>query len=69
MPEITGIVALACVVESSLTLASEWRLILSEYVIPVIKRMIDIHPGYQVSRDQLFTGQTNLTHFRLVLVS
>jgi hypothetical protein len=64
MPDITGIVALACVVESSLTLASEWRWILSEYVVPVLKRLNDIHPGYQVSRAQVVTGQTNFDAFQ-----
>lgn len=45
----TDLVAVACVVESSLTLATEWTRILFDYVSPMLKRLNEIHNGYQVT--------------------
>lgn len=42
------LVAVACVVEASLLLASEWSRILIEYVYPLLKRLSEIHPAHQV---------------------
>ncbi|KAF8558098.1 hypothetical protein OG21DRAFT_1481638 [Imleria badia] len=41
------LVAVACVVESSLLLASQWSRILIEYVLPLFKRLNELHPSYQ----------------------
>jgi hypothetical protein len=43
-----NIVAVVCVVESSLTLASEWSRVLVEYVSPLFKRLHDAYAGHQV---------------------
>lgn len=42
------LVAVACVVEASLLLASEWSRILIEYVCPLLKRLNELHPSHQV---------------------
>jgi len=42
------LVAVACVVEGSLLLASEWSRILIEYVYPLLKRLNELHPSHQV---------------------
>lgn len=42
------LVAVACVVEASLLLASEWSRILIEYVYPLLKRLNELHPSHQV---------------------
>ncbi|KAF9243561.1 hypothetical protein BU15DRAFT_43066 [Melanogaster broomeanus] len=41
------LVAVACVVEASLILASEWSRILTEYVFPLLKRLNELHPTHQ----------------------
>ncbi|KIK94223.1 hypothetical protein PAXRUDRAFT_143360 [Paxillus rubicundulus Ve08.2h10] len=41
------LVAVACVVEASLPLASEWSRILIEYIIPLLKRLNELHPTHQ----------------------
>lgn len=43
-----NILAVVCVVESSLTLASEWLRVLVEYVSPMLKRLHDAFTGHQV---------------------
>jgi hypothetical protein len=43
-----NIVAVVCVVESSLTLASEWMRVLMEYVSHLFKRLHDAYAGHQV---------------------
>jgi hypothetical protein len=43
-----GVVAIACVVESSLILASEWPRVFLEYISPLLKRLTEIHLGHQV---------------------
>lgn len=42
------LVAVACVVEASLLLASEWSRILIDYVYPLLKRLNELHPAHQV---------------------
>jgi hypothetical protein len=42
------LVAVACVVEASLLLASEWPRILTEYIFPLLKRLNELHPTHQV---------------------
>lgn len=42
------LVAVACVVEASLLLASEWSRVLIEYVYPLLKRLNELHPSHQV---------------------
>ena len=42
------LVAVACVVESSLLLASEWSRVLIEYVYPLLRRLNELHPSHQV---------------------
>ena len=44
----TDIVAVACVVEASLLIASEWTRILIEYIYPLLKRLNELHPSHQV---------------------
>lgn len=44
----TDLVAVACVVEASLLLASEWSRVLIEYVYPLLKRLYEVHPSHQV---------------------
>ncbi|KAG9315132.1 hypothetical protein JVU11DRAFT_4255 [Chiua virens] len=44
------IVAVACVVEASLLLASEWSRILTEYVFPLLRRLNEATPFPPVSR-------------------
>src|ERR1700691_1112342 len=39
----TEILAVACVVESSLVLASEWSRILVDYISPLLKRLNESH--------------------------
>ncbi|KAH0833161.1 hypothetical protein J3R83DRAFT_12188 [Lanmaoa asiatica] len=41
------LVAVACVVDASLLLASEWSRILTEYVYPLLKRLSELHPSHQ----------------------
>ncbi|KAF8838598.1 hypothetical protein BDN67DRAFT_971308 [Paxillus ammoniavirescens] len=41
------LVAVACVVEASLLLASEWSRILTEYIFPLLKRLNELHPTHQ----------------------
>ncbi|KAG8213163.1 hypothetical protein J3R82DRAFT_11572 [Butyriboletus roseoflavus] len=41
------LVAVACVVEASLLLASEWSRVLIEYVYPLLKRLNELHPSHQ----------------------
>lgn len=36
-------VAVVCVVESSLNLASEWNTIFAEYILPLLKRLGEAH--------------------------
>jgi hypothetical protein len=43
-----GIVAIACVVESSLTLAAEWPRVLLDYISPLLRRLNEGYPSYQV---------------------
>lgn len=46
----TEVVAVACVVESSLILASEWSRVLVDYVFPLLKRLGEAHTvGHQMS--------------------
>ncbi|KAH7919370.1 hypothetical protein BV22DRAFT_1199516 [Leucogyrophana mollusca] len=49
MADPTGLelVAIACVVDSSILLASAWPKVLVEYIIPLLKRLSELHPGYQ----------------------
>lgn len=47
------LVAVACVVDSSLLLASEWSRILIEYVYPLLKRLNELHPSHQVLRRRI----------------
>lgn len=43
------LVAIACVVESSLVLASEWPKILMDYISPLLKRLGEAHAiGHQM---------------------
>jgi hypothetical protein len=61
-----GILAVACVVDSSLTLAAEWSLILTEYISPLLKRLSEVYLGYQVLLPLLidtFTFVLNVTSF------
>jgi len=44
----TDMVAVACVVESSLIVASEWTRVLTEYISPLLKRLHEIHSDCQV---------------------
>jgi hypothetical protein len=39
----TELVAVACVVESSLVLASEWSRVLVDYISPLLKRLSEAH--------------------------
>ncbi|KAL4066797.1 hypothetical protein J3A83DRAFT_4190032 [Scleroderma citrinum] len=41
------LVAVACVIEASITLASEWSRILVEYILPLLKRLSELYPNYQ----------------------
>ncbi|KAI6107910.1 hypothetical protein F5141DRAFT_1005488 [Pisolithus sp. B1] len=41
------LLAVACVVEASVTLASEWPRILTEYISPLFKRLNELHPAHQ----------------------
>ena len=43
------LVAVAFVVEASLTVANEWPRIIMEYISPMLKRVMDTNPGYKVS--------------------
>lgn len=53
----TELVAVACVVESSLVLASEWPRVLVDYISPLLKRLGEAHtPG-----SQLMVGPPNST--------
>lgn len=42
------LVAVACVVEGSFVLASEWPRVLTEYITPLLKRLHDLHHNHQV---------------------
>ena len=48
LPSGPGVLAIAFVVESSLTIVAEWRFIITDYVAPVLKRLSDANPGYRV---------------------
>ena len=41
------LVAVACVVESSLVLAAEWPHLLREYMSPLLKRLGEVHAANQ----------------------
>lgn len=41
------LVAVACVVEGSFVLASEWPRVLTEYISPLLKRLHDLHHNHQ----------------------
>ncbi|KIM64258.1 hypothetical protein SCLCIDRAFT_1213358 [Scleroderma citrinum Foug A] len=41
------LVAVACVVEGSFVLASEWPRVLTEYITPLLKRLHDLHHNHQ----------------------
>jgi len=41
-------IAIAFVVESSLTLAAEWHRVITEYVSQMLKRLSETHPGCKV---------------------
>ncbi|KAI5998822.1 hypothetical protein EDD15DRAFT_2363680 [Pisolithus albus] len=41
------LLAVACVVEASVILASEWPRILAEYIFPLLKRLNELHPAHQ----------------------
>ncbi|KAG6373305.1 hypothetical protein JVT61DRAFT_6443 [Boletus reticuloceps] len=43
------LVAVACVVDASLLLASEWSRVLIEYVYPLLKRLHELYPSHQFS--------------------
>jgi hypothetical protein len=50
----TELVAVACVVESSLVLASEWSRVLVDYISPLLKRLSEAHTvGSQSTVDPL----------------
>lgn len=43
VPVSGDIVAVACVVESSLVLAAEWRDIMTRYIVPLVQRLVETH--------------------------
>ncbi|KAF8134853.1 hypothetical protein EV363DRAFT_1396322 [Boletus edulis] len=45
----TDLVAVACVVDASLLLASEWSRVLIGYVYPLLKRLHELYPSHQFS--------------------
>jgi len=42
------LLAVACVVDASLSLATEWTRIVTGYIIPMLKRLNEAYSGYQV---------------------
>lgn len=44
---VQDLLAVACVVEASVTLASEWPRVLTEYIFPLLKRLNELHPAHQ----------------------
>lgn len=44
-----NIVAVVCVVDSSLALLAEWHRVFSEYITPLLQRLHEIHANHQVS--------------------
>ncbi|KIO15042.1 hypothetical protein M404DRAFT_197745 [Pisolithus tinctorius Marx 270] len=39
--------AVACVVDTSIAVASEWPRILTEYISPLLRRLNELHPAHQ----------------------
>lgn len=42
------LVAVGILIDSSFALAAEWALLLKDYVSPMMSRMGELHPGFQV---------------------
>ena len=42
------LVAVALVVEGSIVVASEWTRLFAEYILPLLKRLHDLHSNHQV---------------------
>ena len=45
----SDIVAVVCVLESSLTLAAEWPQVLNDYLVPLLARLGEAHASISVS--------------------
>lgn len=45
----SDVLAIAFVVESSLTVANDWQRIVMDYLTPMLRRLNDSNPGYKVS--------------------
>ncbi len=41
-------IAVAFVVDASLSLASQWHLVIGQYVAPMLKRLSESNPGFRV---------------------
>lgn len=54
------LVAVVCVVESSLILASEWNTILTEYILPLFKRLGETHAAQLVRHFAIPRGRSAL---------
>lgn len=68
------LVAVVCVVESSLILASEWNSILTEYILPLFKRLGEAHAAqlvchFAILGDVLRSYLTCILKFRLAFIA
>jgi hypothetical protein len=43
------VLAIVCVIDASLSLATEWTRVLTGYISPILKRLYETYSGYQVS--------------------
>jgi hypothetical protein len=50
------VLAVACVIDASLHLATEWTRVVTGYIFPLLKRLNEAYSGHQVSLATLFFG-------------
>lgn len=43
------VLAVACVIDASLALATEWTRVLTAYILPILKRLNEAYHGHNVS--------------------
>ena len=43
------VLAIVCVIDASLSLATEWTRVLTGYISPILQRLYETYSGYQVS--------------------